>query len=222
MTRISLLKTRLKAASTLRGRLEIDPRRSGFSLIEMLVVVALIALISVFALPTVSSYFQISVSVASREIASVVKETYNSSVITGKIHRLVYDFKSQQYWVESGPPTLLLDTPESREKEERRRKAGLFKDEAPASPFQLEKSVTRKKMNLPRGVRFEDVSTQQSPEPLTEGTAYTHFFPHGFTEQTMIHLTDESKHRVTLVISALVGRTDLYERYVTAKEIFEK
>ena len=43
------------------------------------------------------------------------------------------------------------------------------------SPFQMDKSVTRKKLSLPTGVTFEDIKTQQSEEPITEGKAYTHF-----------------------------------------------
>ena len=67
---------------------------------------------------------------------------------------------------------------------------------------------------------FEDVISQQSKEPLTTGTAYTHIFPNGLTEQTIVHLTDESKHHVSLVFTPIAGHTDVYERYVTAKEIF--
>lgn len=171
-------------------------------------------------MPTVSSYFQVSLNSASREIASVVKESYNSAVITGKVHRLVYDLAAGQFWVESGPPTVLLDTRESKEREERRKRFASPNEAPPPAVFQLERTVTRKKLSLPRGVAFEDIVTQQNPEPVQEGLAYTHFFPHGFTEQTLIHLKDTANHKVTLVVSPLVGRTDYYERYATTAEIF--
>lgn len=196
--------------------------QDGFSLIEMLIVIALMALITVFAIPSVSSYFQLSINSASRELAATIKETYNSSLMTGKVHRLVYDLKKHEYWVEASSEQVLLDTKESLEKEERRKKFGRLSEERPASPFKLEKTVTRKKMTLPRGVLFEDILTQQSPEPMAEGTVYTHFFPQGFTEQTVIHLKDNSKHHTSLVISPLLGKTDLYDRYATAQEIFSK
>lgn len=197
-------------------------RRLGFTLIELLVVVAIIAIFSAIAMPTISSYFKVSLSSAAREMASTIKETYNSSVMTGKVHRIAYDIKKGNYWVESGPPTALLETKESKEREERRKVFARAGETPPPSGFSLEKSVTHKKMALPSGASFEDVITQQSLEPITEGVAYSHFFPHGFTEQTIIHLQDESKHKVSLVISPLIGKTDLYERYITRDEAFKK
>lgn len=193
----------------------------GFSLIELIVVVALISLISVFALPSITSYFQVSINSATRELASTVKETYNSAVITGKVHRLAYDLKSNSYWAESAKGDVLVDTKETLEKAERRKRMSKS-DEAPASAFELEKTVTRRKISLPRGVLIEDVITQQSKEPIIDGMAYTHIFPHGITEQTMIHLKDTSNHRATLVLTPLIGQTDFYGRYVTPEEVFGK
>ncbi|MBC7692456.1 MAG: prepilin-type N-terminal cleavage/methylation domain-containing protein [Methylotenera sp.] len=190
----------------------------GFTLIEMLVVIALIGLIGLFAIPSISGVFKLSLGTATREMASVIKETYNSTAMTKKVHRLVYDFKAGQYWVESGPESLLLDTADTRQKEERRRRFTKPNEKEEPSAFTLDKSVTRKKLTLPRGVEFEDVVTEQTKEPLTEGKGYTHFFPHGIIEQTVIHLKDNANHHVTLVIQPLVGRTHLIERYVKAEE----
>lgn len=195
--------------------------KKGFSLIEMMVVLVIIVLMSVVVLPSVTSYFQLSLNSAARDLATTIKETYNSTMVTGKIHRLAYDLKENSFWVESSQESTLLDTKESKEKEERKRKFGRA-TEAPKSPFSLEKTVTRKKMSLPRGVIYEDVVTQQSPEPITEGMAYSHFFPHGVTEQTIIHLKDQSTHHASLVLTPLLGTTELYDRYVNATEIFGK
>ena len=52
--------------------------------------------------------------------------------------------------------------------------------------------------------------------------AYTHFFPHGLTEQTIIHLTDTSGHKASLIISPLIGNTDVYDRYISLEEAFGK
>jgi prepilin-type N-terminal cleavage/methylation domain-containing protein len=199
---------------------------SGFTLIELMVVVALIALISVMALPSISSYFQVSLNSTTRELASTIREAYQTTLITGKLHRVVYDLKAGQYWVESGPNTATLDTKESREREERRKRlrfGGKPAEDQPA--FSIDKSVTSKKKTLPRGVTFEDVVTEQNQEPQTAetaGTAYTHIFPNGLTEQTIIHLTDTSKHHSSLSVTPLLGRTDVYDNYMKPEEVFGK
>jgi prepilin-type N-terminal cleavage/methylation domain-containing protein len=123
----------------------------GFTLIELLVVVALIALISAMVMPSVSSYFQVSLNSATRDIASIVKESYNSTVLTGRVYRVVYDFKKAQYWSESGPPNVLLDTEASKKKAEDRARHSRS-DEAPqdsSSSFSMDKTITRKKNGSP-------------------------------------------------------------------------
>src|SRR4051812_8607336 len=70
---------------------------AGFTLIEMMVVVAIMAMMGALVLPSVSSFFQVSLGSTARELASTVKETYNATVITGQVHRLVYDFKENSY-----------------------------------------------------------------------------------------------------------------------------
>src|SRR4051794_31819910 len=116
-------------------------KSQGFSLIELLVVIALIGLISVIALPSMSSYFRVSLNSATREIASTVKEAYNSAVIKGETYRIVYDIKKAEYWVESGPRNALLDTEQSREKEDRRKRFAKASDAPPPSAFKMDKLI---------------------------------------------------------------------------------
>jgi prepilin-type N-terminal cleavage/methylation domain-containing protein len=194
----------------------------GLTLVEILVVVALISLIAAISLPSVGGYLKLSLNTAARELSSTIKEAYNSAVMTGKVHRLVYDLDAHEYWVESGPATALLDTPESKEREERRKRFAKPGEKDPKEGiFALEKGVTRKKKPLPGGVSFEDVLTEGSKEPFINGKAYTHFFPHGITEQTLIHLKDGQKHQSTLVISPLIGRTQVVDRYLQEREAYE-
>lgn len=191
-----------------------------------MVVVALMGLIAAMAVPSISNVFKISLGSTTRDLATTVRHAYNAAMMTKKVHRLVYDFKSQRYWVEVGPQNLLMDTEETRAKAERAAKftSKLSAEEeekkrkASESAFSLATYVTRKKTDLPRGVEFEDVKTEQREEPFTEGVVYTHFFPHGIIEQTVIHLKDTSNHHSTLVIEPTVGRTKVIERFVPAEE----
>ena len=194
----------------------------GFTLIEMLVVVSLVVLIFLMALPSISSSFKISVNSAARNISSVVTEAYNAAVITGRVYRIAVDIKKGSYLVESGSPRVLLDTKETKEKEEARKRFLKPNEIKTESPFSLDTTITRKKQSLPVGVVFEDVMSEISADPIIEGIAYSHFFPHGLTEQTIIHIKDNSDHHASLVITSVIGQTDLYDRYVDKKEAFPK
>lgn len=175
---------------------------AGFTLIELLVVVSIIGFMALVAFPSVSNFFRISIGSATRSIATTIREAYNATVITGKIHRIVFDLKTQEYWAESGPTSLLLDTESSQEKEERRKRFAKpgSGESPPESPFSIDKTISRKKTPLPRGVVMTEVITEKSKDPITEGQAMSHFFPHGISERTIIHLKDNQAHEVTLVI----------------------
>lgn len=190
----------------------------GFTLIEMLLVIALIAVMATMALPTVSSYFRVSLDTASREIAAKIRESYNSTVVTGYVHRMAYDIDKGQYWVEVGTATVLLDTEETLKKQEEREKR-VFEKKEKKSPFKLSDDITPKKLKLPSGVVFEDIQTAASPEPIKEGIVYTHFFPQGATEKTVLHIKNRDGQQHTLSVSALGGRTQQYGAYVSQKDI---
>ncbi len=90
------------------------------------------------------------------------------------------------------------------------------------SEFQLEVTITRKKKTLPRGITYEEVVTERKKTTLSEEVAYTHFFPHGMIEQTLIYLKNQSQHMVTLELPAVGGVSILHDGYVNANEIFKK
>ncbi len=192
----------------------------GFTLIEVMIVVFIIALISAVILPSISNYFKVSIESSAREMSSVIREAYQSSVVTGKVYRVVYDFEKKEYWVEAGPPTLLLATEDSQKKAERKRKLKANDEDAEKeSRFEMDKTVTRKKKSLPIGVKFLKIQTQRAGGAVEDGRAYTHFFPHGLAEQALIQLQDSSQHQVSLWISPILGKTTLYEGLKTLEEV---
>lgn len=198
----------------------------GLTLIEVLVVVALIGLMSFLMLPSISGIFKLSIDTAAREIASTVKEAYNQTAITGRTHRIAFDIKERTYWVESGSPTALLHTKESLEKEKQRRR-GLKEEEQKQAldadnEFRLEPKVTKKPLELPQGVEYVDIISESQTEPISQGTAYAHLFPHGLTERTILHIKDNSKHQITIILAPLMGVSEVRQGYIREEEAYPK
>lgn len=197
--------------------------QQGFTLVEILVVVLLIAMMLVVAVPSLSRVFRPTPQAVMRGMRGIVKNTYNATVISGNVHRIVYDLSEHAYWVEKGPPVVLLDSEASREKDEVRKKFAIGKkEEKKKSNFALATTVTRDKVSLPSGVRFIDIMTEQSPEKFVEGKAYTHFFPHGVTERTLVHLSGTGEQEVTFVIEPLTGITRIENDYIKMEDAFGK
>jgi general secretion pathway protein H len=199
---------------------------SGFSLIELLIVIGILGLVGLIAIPGISNTFRFSVQSSARELATLIKDASNSAQVTGRIHRLVYDIKNQQYWVESSAEATLMKSDESIRAEKERPKGLFFKDDEEEKKknggFRQEGLLTKKKRTLPIGVRFKDVFTEQSENPITEGLAYTHLFPQGMSEKSLIHLEDTSKNEISLTVSNLLGRCSVEGRYIEAKEVFKR
>jgi prepilin-type N-terminal cleavage/methylation domain-containing protein len=197
--------------------------RTGFSLIELLIVVAILGLVGMIAIPSISSSFRFSVQSNARELATLMKDTANSAQITGRVHRIAYDLKNNQYWVESTAENTLLKGDEAKEKDLEHHsifdKPDANKDNG---GFRQENSLTKKKKTLAIGVSFKDIYTEQGDEAITNGMAYTHIFPQGMSEKTLIHLIDTSHNETSLIVTNLLGRCQVEGRYIDAKEVFHR
>lgn len=66
---------------------------------------------------------------------------------------------------------------------------------------------TDRKLELGEDVHLFDVWIQGMGEPATEGKVYLYFFPHGYTQDAIIHLADEGGDQFAVRVSALTGKT---------------
>ena len=89
---------------------------SGFTLIEVLVVVALIGLIMSIAMPNVTLALKVNLSNSSRELASTIRSTYDEAILKGQVYRVAFDIEKGEYWVEQGERGFLIRSEEQEDK----------------------------------------------------------------------------------------------------------
>lgn len=203
--------TRISTSTT-----PISKTERGFTIIEILVVVALMALVFAAALPGITGTMRVSIESSSRDLATTIRATFDEASLKGRVYRVVFDIDKGQYWVEQGPVQFSL-TSEELKREEAEHEARLTKEERDARPhavFGLATAVTRDKKSLPLGIKFTDVIGSQTHDPIKGGTAYAHVFPHGFIEKTTIHLKDGGGHETTLFVDSVSGKSRIINSYV--------
>lgn len=204
---------------TLVPRIQTFRDQLGFTLLEILVVIGLIALVMAAAIPSLGVGLKVNINTSARELATTIRSVYDEAALTGTVYRLAIDVEKGEYWAEVGTKDFLLLSAE-KELEEKKRESQRTEEEKKKrkkSPFSLASRVTKNKKKLPRGVHFTDVQTTHAKEPQTKGIAYAHVFPHGFMEKLVLHLKDDFDREATLISNPVTGKSRLFQRYV--KEI---
>jgi general secretion pathway protein H len=162
---------------------------SGFTLLEITVVLFIIGLLLLLAYPKIQALTENSLQSASRRLVGTIQYLYHEAMATHQVRRLSYNLRDGAYQVQATNST-----------------------EASITPVSIGGWV-----RLPQGVSFQDVVTLRQGK-VTEGEAFTQFFPAGLVEKTVIHLTDQDQHVFTLDINPLSGRVKVYEGYIEVKE----
>ncbi|MHB8421848.1 MAG: pilus assembly FimT family protein [Leptospirales bacterium] len=163
----------------------------GYTLIEMMVVLFLIALIAAIISPKLNFKQQMGLRVISRRLATESRVLYWESISRQKIIRLYYD----------------LD----------KKKVSAFQIEANGEKKPVRLQGT-KPWNLPKHFRFDRITTLHQGK-VDSGKTFTQFFPTGSVEPTTIHLSDSADRSMTLVFSTLNGNVHLYKGDVRSQHI---
>ncbi len=99
----------------------------GFTLLEIIIVVALIAGVYTFALPQFRIFSGLEISSTLNRLAVDIRSAWDVAVLTGKVHRLVFEVGGGDYWLEVadrsdvylGVEGLARDLSKEEEEEER-------------------------------------------------------------------------------------------------------
>lgn len=192
----------------------------GMTLIELLVAMAVVGIMLAVVVGGVRDFMDAEMKSEANKLASTIRYLYNKAVTDRLYLRIVYDFESQTYHVESTAETFAV-APENlyapAKKDQERSDAEAKEDAALRSTgasFGAVDDFLLKPVNLGTNIYFKDIETTYLPTKIQGGKAYTYFFPNGFATPTMIHLTDEDDEiQYSLEVLAFSGRVRIYNDY---------
>jgi prepilin-type N-terminal cleavage/methylation domain-containing protein len=194
-------------------------QEKGFTLIELLIVIAILAFVSVMAMPRIASISGMAIKSEVRKIGENIRLAFNQTVSRDQIHRLVINIDEGYYKLEYLQPPLDLE-PTEEEKEKQKEEEKDVKE----SPYSAEVQGEFKddcdycdKKKLSHGLKFFGVYTYHDQAVVKQGDASFLFFPAGFVEKAFVYLIDDYERIYTIKINQITGGVMITNEYEEPK-----
>jgi len=169
-----------------RGRSWLSVDGSGFTLMELVVVMVLLSLLTTFAVPRIrTSLFTDQLKAGGRRLIGLISETGQEARRSHRAWQIVYDPGERRFSARAD-------------------------DGGEAT---TENSHSIRPITLPEGVRVVDITTARGGT-RNEGELHLRFSNRGYVDQTLIHLGDDSGHNLTLSLSPFLGAIRIYDSYL--------
>jgi prepilin-type N-terminal cleavage/methylation domain-containing protein len=183
-------------------------RKSGFTLVEIMLVIVLLSLLATAVVPRITNVFRVSVQSSVRRFGALVKYAFDQAILTNRIHRIVLDMEKQEWSLEAAPPGAVagLDFVE--------RDADIKVD-----PNRVLKQPEFKKIKgslvdrMPPGVQIYSVESGKKNRKKSEDSQskvhYVFAYPGGFIDKTIVSLAETGKKNsqtFRITIQSLTGK----------------
>ncbi len=196
----------------------IKPSERGFTMIEMLIVLALVAVAMAIVVPSMSSLTGANLRSASREVNGAINESFSAASLSGKIHRLAVDLDKAQFRIEiqsSAAPS--KETTNTRKFDEKHEGQDEIADQVRQvvgdrvfEPISDDLGTWTK---LTSGIDFISFWMEPMRQKMTKGIGYLYFYPDGYTHLALIALGEKrsSGNTLTLRVQSLTGEVSVEE-----------
>ena len=237
-----------------RGVSRHSSRELGFTLVEMTITIAIIAMMTAVAIPTLSSVTRLDLRKQSRTLSGLIRATYDDAALTGETHRILFDMEANVVKVQRSASSFQLEPGSNALVEASRAETSMTtglesmlmgageggmmatedgEDSAESlstvaalfniNNLQREEGATSFEdtgmgLELGENVSIMDVWTEGTDKPTSEGTVSLVFFPHGFTQDALVHLQDDAGQVFTVKVWSLTGRAEVFNEYVEVKQ----
>ncbi|MCB9685863.1 MAG: prepilin-type N-terminal cleavage/methylation domain-containing protein [Alphaproteobacteria bacterium] len=188
--------------------------RRGMSLMEVMVVIALVMILLAVLIPSTRSIFEVHQREGAKRLAATYEQLHDEAVMRNRSFRINFYLDEDRYEIEAGEPgALIAATPEDRERFEQELKSKLsyMSDEEKVAylkkseqPFEaLNGPDAKMNVHLPGGVHFGGFYTPQYGRVIKPGevldpdredkklVVHSFVMNSGFSEHTIIWLVDE-------------------------------
>ena len=226
----------------------VRPSREGMTLIEIMVVIVIIALGTAGLGFSVNALTRANLKSGAAKFAAAARYAFNRAASRGSTVRIAFDIPGNAFSIEEayGRITLTRGSPfrqvrngkaENQDEENSGAvdpwavaKAELEKPLEPtlgASPFgpiQSEAGEPVKRftqVDLGRHVHVVRLIVPHEPEPKEAGKGAVHFFPSGYTEHAVIHLSDGAEGVYSVEVSPLTGRCKIRAEAYEPEELID-
>ena len=164
-------------------------RFKGFTLLELSLVLFIVGLLVTVVLPRFGAVGSARLESSARRLATLVRYLNGEAAFNGRTYRISYDLGEQSYTAQVLVPS------------------------RGTAEFVTDPSPMARPVRLPVGITFADVRIA-SVGRVQSGQVFTHFYPHGYVDPTVVHLRDQQERVMTVVIPPLTGEAQVYEGYV--------
>ncbi len=227
----------LRCAATTRRVAKAPSTRieAGFTLLELLVVLALIAMTSGVAVYSLSDVGDASARAEAYRLATAIRYIYDRAILDGRSYRLVIDIEAGAIRAEAVSDRkacgggLTLDEGVKRRFKELTRKAEArakrkAEQDGEAAPergvvYGDYSDLILQDHALPKTVRISHIQTLAHPKKQEEGLAYIHAFPHGLIERALVVFESEGM-TYSVVTEPFRGTARVYPKEIKASEVF--
>ena len=190
-----------------------DRRRQAFTLLEVMLVLALLGLLFATVLPKASNLFRVSVQSSVRRFGSMVRFAYDQSILTGRLHRIVLNLDEQTWGVEAANPGELPIDKAKRElnpwlKNQRKKDD----EEGDADEPSFKKVGGGILSAMPNGVAIVDVkSWRLGDKAQAKGVISIYAYPSGLIDEATVRFAElgkEDSQSFSVTILPITGRIE--------------
>lgn len=166
-------------------------RQQGFTLIELGLVLLIISVIVALVVPRFRDQSHAELVSQTRKLATIFRFLQQEAILNGRVYRLNFDLDQQRYFVTSADAY----------------------DEF-GGDFQQEHGIVGKNVALPSSLQIADVDVPFLGGKLYQGIAFTHFYPDGAVDPTVVHLDNGQEVYTLYVENGLTGRAYVSAGYL--------